>query len=133
MTQCLRQYEQVTYSFRLNGKEVSNPLFLSYIKPHKPVSIDRIAHWMKDLLKKAGIDVSVFKAHSVRGASTTAARNKGVYIGDILHTANWSSDSTFHQFYYQPSGNTYSEKLLQFNKKDIGVSMCLLGSHVTLG
>ena len=75
VTQCLRQYEQVTYSFRLKEKEVSNPLFLSYIKPHKPVSTDRIAHWMKDLLKKAGIDVSVFKAHS--GASTTAARDKG--------------------------------------------------------
>lgn len=109
VTQCLHQYEQVTYSFHLKGKKVSNPLFLSYIKPHKPVSTDRIAHWMKDLLKKAGIDVSVFKAHSVRGASTTAARDKGVSIGDILRTADWSSDSTFRPFYCRPSGNTYSE------------------------
>ena len=37
--------------------------------------------------KEAGIDVSIFKAHSVRGASTTAPLTKGVSVADILHTA----------------------------------------------
>ena len=84
--QCLRQYEKATLKFRTKGQDSPDPLFLSYIKPNKPVTSQRIAHWIKDLLKEAGIDVSIFKAHSVRGASTTAALSKGVSVADILHT-----------------------------------------------
>ena len=57
---------------------MAQPLFISYIKPHKPVTLQRIAHWIKDLLGQAGVDTSVFKAHSVQGAAATAALNKGV-------------------------------------------------------
>ena len=32
-----------------------------------------------------------------------AASEKGVLIEDILRTADRSSDSTFHRFYYRPS------------------------------
>ena len=62
-----------------------------------------IANWLKDILGKAGIDTSVFKAHSVRGDSSTAASMKGVSIEDILRTADWSNDSTFQRFYYHPA------------------------------
>ena len=79
------------------------PLFLSYVKPHKPVTTQRLAHWIKDLLKEAGANTEVFKAHSVRGATTSAALDKGVYVSDILSTADWSRDSTFWSFYYCPS------------------------------
>ena len=126
VVQCLRQYE---LKFHTKGQDSPDPLFLSYIKPNKPVTSQRIAHWIKDLLKEAGIDVSIFKAHSVRGASTTAALSKGVSVADILHTADWSSDTTFRRFYYRPSGNTYSHKLLQHDQKNTGKSMieCLCG------
>ena len=65
----------------------------------------------------------------MRGASTTAALNKGVSVADISHTADWSSDTTFRRFYYCPSGNNYSHKLLKRDQKDIGKSMieCLCG------
>ena len=65
----------------------------------------------------------------MRGASTTAALSKGILVADILHTADWSSDTTFHRFYYRPSDNTYSHKLLQHDQKNIGKSMieCLFG------
>ena len=69
---CLHYYEKVTSDFRLEGGD-DQPLFLSYTKPHKPVTAQRIAHWIKDLLAEAGVDTKVFKAHSVRGASTSAA------------------------------------------------------------
>ena len=102
---CLRNYELKTAQFRRTGQEVARPLFISYIKPHKPVTSQRIAHWIKDLLGRAGIDTSVFKAHSVRGASTTAASNKGVALADILQAADWSSDTTFRRFYYRPTSS----------------------------
>ena len=45
--------------------DTAAPLFLSYVKPHKPVTSQRIAHWIKDSLKEAGVDTGTFKAHSV--------------------------------------------------------------------
>ena len=59
-----------------------------HVKPHKPVTSQRLANWLKEILGKAGIDTTVFKAHSVRGASSTAAAEKGVHIEDILRTAD---------------------------------------------
>ena len=38
-----------------------NPLFLSYIKPHKPILSQRIAHWIKDMLSEARVDTSILR------------------------------------------------------------------------
>ena len=54
-------------------------------------------------MKKAGIDTSIFKAHSTRGAATTAAANAGITTEDILKAADWSSDTVFKKFYYKPT------------------------------
>ena len=54
------------------------------------------------MLSEAGIQTDVFKAHSVRAASSSAAMAKGVSIGDIMQTAGWSRSSTFEKFYYKP-------------------------------
>ena len=109
---CLRRYESVTQQHRKKESGMSQPLFLSYIKPHGPITSQHLAHWIKEILGKAGVDTSVFKAHSVRGASITAASEKGVLIEDILRTADWSTDSTFRRFYYQPSHqNNYAQTL----------------------
>ena len=48
------------------------------------------------LLEAAGIDTSVFSAHSVRGASSSAAANLGITTNDnILKAADRSSESVF--------------------------------------
>ena len=118
VVQCLRQYEKATAQYRKMEPSSPQPLFLSYIKPHDPVSSQRIAHWLKDVLGRAGVDTNIFKAHSVRGASSTAASEKGVHIKDILRTADWSTDSTFRRFYYRPSHeNGYAQTLLQPRNK----------------
>jgi len=88
VVQCLRQYELVTQQYRRLSAEEPAPLFLFYVQPHKPVRAQRMAHWIKDFLKEAGVDTEVFKAHSVRGASTSAALKKGVHLSDILNTAD---------------------------------------------
>jgi len=36
------------------------------------------------------VNTDVFKAHSVRGAATSAALDKGTHISDILNIADWS-------------------------------------------
>ena len=90
--QTLRQYESVTSPLRLG---VQQELFLAIVKPHKPVSSCTIARWLKCVLNDAGIDVNMFTAHSVRGASSSAAAMAGVTTNDILKAADWSTDSVF--------------------------------------
>ena len=57
---------------------------------------------LRTVLKNAGIDTNIFKAHSVRGASTTAAVNSNVSLDDVTKMADWSCVSTFQKFYYKP-------------------------------
>ena len=112
VVECLKFYEEKTREFRLPGPG-EKPLFLSYVRPHNPVTSQRLAHWVKDLLADAGVDES-FKAHSVQGASTSAAMAIGVPLADILGNADWSRESTFRWFYYRETETTkYVSKVLQ--------------------
>ena len=49
-----------------------NPLFLSCIKPHGPVTSNTLVRWVKSTLAQAGIDTRNFKAHSLRSAAYEA-------------------------------------------------------------
>ena len=55
------------------------------------------------LMKLAGIDTGIFKAHSVRGAATTAVANAFVPLEEILNMADWSNASRF-RFFWRDSG-----------------------------
>ena len=100
--QALRVLELRTSERRKEKKQSS--LFLALIKPYNPVAPSTIARWLKSILSKAGIDTSTFKAHSIRGASTSSAANAGITTSDILAAADWSSETVFRKFYYRPDG-----------------------------
>ena len=100
----LEEYIEWTKPLRKNTQ-----LFISFIKPHGPVTSSTVARWLKEVLSKAGIDTSIFKAHSVRGASTSMAANMGVTVETILGAADWSSESVFRKFYYRSSSNSKSD------------------------
>ena len=93
----LKQYEDKTTFFRHSQR-----LFLSFRKPHKPVSSATIAHWLKELLHDAGIDTDTFKAHSTRSAASSAAKYAGMSTADLLKLAGWTRTSTFEHFYHKP-------------------------------
>ena len=96
----LKAYEERTESFRANlPVDSRHQLFLSCIGQHTPVSSSTIARWLKGFMAEAGIDISIFKAHSVRGASCSSAVGAGVTTKDILDAADWSSEGTFQRFY----------------------------------
>ena len=78
-------------------------LFISFVKPYGPVTSSTIARKLRETLLKASNDTSIFKAHSIRGVSTSRAANVGVTTEDILKAADWSAESTFQKFYYKPS------------------------------
>ena len=58
-----------------------------------------ISGWLKNSLKRAGIDISTFKAHSTRSASTSKADLSGAPIEEILKRGCWSNKSTWQKFY----------------------------------
>ena len=100
--QAPKAYESRTAAFRnLDENTTQSKLFLSWIGKHAPVTSSTIVRWLRTCLLEAGIDTSMFKAHSVRGASCSTAVWSGVTIGDILKAADWSSEGTFQTFYHR--------------------------------
>ena len=50
--------------------------------------------------------MEIFKAHSVRSVSTSAAAIAGITTNDILKAADWSSEMVFQKFYHKPTTNS---------------------------
>ena len=68
-------------------------------------------------MARAGIDTSVFKAHSTRSASTSKAATSGVAVPDILKLADWSlNTNTFEKFYYKPDEDSEFASLVLKNR-----------------
>ena len=86
---------------------------MSWIKSHNSVTFSSIARWLKLVLTMSGIDTTIFKAHSVRGASVSAAKNLGVTTREVLDMADWSTESVFQKYYYKPIHSmAFSEAVL---------------------
>ena len=104
--ECFRQYLKLSRNVRpVILSSLPNKLFISFRRPHKPVTSTTLGRWLRTFMSAAGIDSQIFKAHSVRGASTAAA-NAFVPLSTIMSMADWSSASTFRSFYYKPLFNS---------------------------
>ena len=89
--------EYLSRTEAIRGSE--NSLFISYVKPHGKVTSTTIARWVKTMMARAGIDITVYKAHSIRAASTSKAWKAGEPLQEILATEGWSSKNTFARYY----------------------------------
>ena len=78
-------------------------VFISYVKPYHPISLQRLRHWLLEILSRADIDTKKCSAHSYRAAGASDAYRQGVPMERILALANWSNATTFEQFYHRPS------------------------------
>ena len=92
------EYLERTKSLRKD----STSLLLSFVKPHKPVTKDTIARWLKTMLEMSGIDTSIFTPHSIRAAATSTAKDRGVQMNTIIQTAGWANAKTFAVYYEKP-------------------------------
>lgn len=78
-------------------------ILLTTKPPYKSATTQTISRWIKSVLSESGVDVSKFKAHSTRHASTSAASAAGVCIDTIRKRAGWTTEScTFAKFYNRP-------------------------------
>jgi hypothetical protein len=82
------------------GKE--KLLFLTLKKPHNAATQDTLSRWVKGVLKDAGLDISKYRAGSVRAAATSKARHCGATLDEILKGGGWSQETTFSRWYSRP-------------------------------
>ena len=73
--------------------------FVRTIRPHVGVTRSTIGRWLKEVLKKTGVDTTAFAGHSTRAASTSKAHARGASVDDILKRGGWSNFSTWQKFY----------------------------------
>ena len=91
----LKQYIKRT-EFLRHGED---RLLISYQKPYNAVGRDTLSRWTRTVMTLAGIDTKIFKPHSTREASTSKAFAQHKPLQDILDSAGWKSERTFHKFY----------------------------------
>ena len=65
----LKHYKDYTAEYQpKQSPSTPDPLFLSIVSPHKPISSATFARWIKTVLKDSGIDTSTFGSHSTHSA-----------------------------------------------------------------
>ena len=108
VVRCLQQYEHRTATLR---SPICTQLLVSYVKPHLPVPSASLAGWVRTAMEMAGIDISLFGAHSTRGAMATKVVTSGGSLSDLLLAADWSSETTFRRYYFRPQSHVSSSVL----------------------
>lgn len=96
-------YLRRTEAFRHVGDVDETKLFLSYVKPHKPVSSQTISKWIVNTIKFAykshNKSVSNVKAHSTRAVGPSWAIYRGATVNNVMNSADWSKETTFTKHY----------------------------------
>ena len=83
-----KEYLKRTKSLRGNQSK----LFISYVKPFKEVSRNTLTCWVRQVMAKAGLDISKFSPHGTKAASVSAAHRASVNFDNILKITGWSSE-----------------------------------------
>ena len=96
VVRCLERYLQKTQEIRHSQ---CDSLLITTIPPFKQASSQTIARWVKEILLLSGVDTALFKAHSVRGASTSKLFQLHTPISEIMKKADWKTESMFRKFY----------------------------------
>ena len=138
IVRCLDEYLSRTHVMReivgmVDGDETDNdaesdvendkmdnfpkPLILSHSSPYGPVTPATAARYVKLFLGDAGIDLTVFTAHSTRSASTSLGNNLGMRFTDIAKSAGWRQESTFQKFYRKPIMRNLGDTIMKSFRK----------------
>ena len=91
-------YKQRTAKLRSSSTQ---ELLITLQKPHNAISRATLSRWIKDVLQAAGIDISIFGAHSTRSASTSAALVGGAAYRDHSQCSSLVVGLNFRGFLQQ--------------------------------
>lgn len=79
---------------------------------------DAIAKNVLETMAAAGVNTSVFKTHSLRGAVVSKAREMGVSLEDVMRQGRWRSVSTVESFYDRSDSGQKVVGAVLFKKSD---------------
>lgn len=104
----------IEYLKKTSKLRTSSKLFISYRKPHNPVSKDTITRWVNQIMSKAGIDTNKYVTHSCRSAASSFAL-KNTPMKQILDACGWSHEKTFQTHYHKKISHdgTVAERMLK--------------------
>ena len=92
-------YHLKCYIERTSSIRKSDDLFITHNAPHGQATVITIARWIAQVISMWGQTGS---GGSTRSVSTSYALAKGASLADILDAGNWTRETTFKKFYYQP-------------------------------
>ena len=75
--------------------------FITFGKPHHTIFKDLLARWVKEVITNSGIDSEIFKTHSTRVASISAAFKLGMPLQEVLKRSQWSNARAFFTYYFR--------------------------------
>ena len=78
-----------------------NVFLLTFGKPHHLASKDLLARWVKKVMGNSGTDTEIFKPHSTRIASNSAAYKLGMPLQEVLKRGQCSNEGTFFTYYFR--------------------------------
>ena len=92
-------------------------MFLSLKPPFKPLSANSIGRITKQLLEKMGVPVSLFGAHSTRGAAVKMFKKLGLSSEIVCELGQWKNTEAFAKHYLrigaaQVAGSVLAQKLV---------------------
>ena len=109
---CLEAYLNLTASQR-DSPQKKSQLFLSYVDPHQAIQTCTVARWLKSVMTEAGIDMTIFKAHSTQSAAVSSVPLAGMSVEDIAKLGDWTNAQTFYKFYKREVLSAPAEQRVQ--------------------
>ena len=84
----------------------------------------------------AGIDTTIFKSHSMRGAVATEVASQGFSTPEILQFADWPQESTFTKVYDRPQytllqGERFYRVPPSFNRSTALIMHCSIEASIS--
>ena len=78
-----------------------NVFLLTFEKPHHLASKGSLARWVKKVMGNSGIDTEIFKPHSTRVASNSAAYKLVMPLQEVLKRGQRSNTGTVFTYYFR--------------------------------
>ncbi|KAG0924434.1 hypothetical protein G6F29_013670 [Rhizopus arrhizus] len=108
-------FQQRSSALRTN-LATDHTFFLAYIEDMtmaRTVRPTTVSNWIKERMKTAGIDTTLYKPHSIRSASSTKAVENGNSIPAVKKHGGWSTNAdTLERFYLKPIKSTSSSTII---------------------
>ena len=96
----------VQHLLQLEGKlrhlrsDTVTRFWLSAKAPHKPITVQTMSRWLKEVIKGAGSMTGM--ARDVRSVGATLAVQTNFDMKQILEAGNWQRLSTLQRYYFKP-------------------------------